>query len=117
MLALRWLYILSARAANRVICVSEHARNRLLALSGAAPERIVVIRHGSDREPHTVVLGGFVGIDLVWHDRRGPVAIEINPRVTCAYVGLSRSLGRNLAGEVIAAFEAERVCGEVHAHV
>ncbi len=48
-------------------------------------------------------LHGFVGVDLVWHARRGPVAIEINPRVTCAYVGLSRALGRNLAAEVIAA--------------
>jgi predicted ATP-grasp superfamily ATP-dependent carboligase len=48
-------------------------------------------------------LRGFVGIDLVWHAQRGPVVIEINPRVTCAYVGLSRALGRNLAAEVIAA--------------
>lgn len=48
-------------------------------------------------------LRGFVGVDLVWHERRGPVAIEVNPRVTCAYVGLSRALGRNLAGAVIAA--------------
>jgi predicted ATP-grasp superfamily ATP-dependent carboligase len=48
-------------------------------------------------------LQGFVGIDLVWHAQRGPVAIEINPRVTCAYVGLSRALGRNLAADVIAA--------------
>ncbi len=48
-------------------------------------------------------LRGFVGIDLVWHARRGPVVIEVNPRVTCAYVGLSHALGRNLATEVIAA--------------
>ncbi len=47
-------------------------------------------------------LRGFVGIDLVWHARRGPVVVEINPRVTCAYVGLSRALGRNLAAEVVA---------------
>ena len=48
-------------------------------------------------------LRGFVGIDLVWHAQRGPVVIEVNPRVTCAYVGLSHALGRNLATEVIAA--------------
>jgi tyramine---L-glutamate ligase len=47
-------------------------------------------------------LRGFVGIDLVWHPQRGPVVIEVNPRVTCAYVGLSASLGRNLAAELVA---------------
>ncbi len=47
-------------------------------------------------------LRGFVGIDLVWHPRHGPVPIEVNPRVTSAYVGLSARLGRNLAGEVLA---------------
>jgi tyramine---L-glutamate ligase len=47
-------------------------------------------------------LRGFVGIDLVWHERCGPVVIEINPRVTSAYVGLSRALGRNLAADVMA---------------
>jgi len=48
-------------------------------------------------------LRGFVGVDLVWHPAYGPVVIEVNPRVTCAYVGLSRALGRNLAGDAIAA--------------
>ena len=48
-------------------------------------------------------LHGFVGIDLVWHDTRGPVLIEINPRVTNAYVGLSASLKRNIAAELLAA--------------
>jgi tyramine---L-glutamate ligase len=46
-------------------------------------------------------LRGFVGIDLVWHAERGPVVIEVNPRVTCAYVGLSAALGRNLAEEIL----------------
>lgn len=48
-------------------------------------------------------LHGFVGIDFVWHDSRGPVVIEVNPRVTCAYVGLSAALGRNLALELLRA--------------
>jgi tyramine---L-glutamate ligase len=46
-------------------------------------------------------LRGFVGIDVVWHDTRGPVVIEVNPRLTCAYVGLSAALGRNLAAELL----------------
>jgi predicted ATP-grasp superfamily ATP-dependent carboligase len=52
-------------------------------------------------------LRGFVGIDLVWHAQRGPVLIEINPRVTMAYVGLSKALGRNLASTALAAHERE----------
>ncbi|RZL87440.1 MAG: ATP-grasp domain-containing protein [Variovorax sp.] len=64
-------------------------------------------------------LRGFVGIDLVWHEQRGPVVIEVNPRVTSAYVGLSRALGRNLAAEVIATREGERASQPktAHAHV
>ena len=47
-------------------------------------------------------LHGFVGIDLVWHPAQGPVVVEVNPRVTCAYVGLSARLGRNLGAELVA---------------
>lgn len=47
-------------------------------------------------------LHGFVGVDLVWHPAHGPVLIEVNPRVTCAYVGLSARLGRNLGAELLA---------------
>jgi len=46
-------------------------------------------------------LRGFVGIDLIWNEERGPVLIEVNPRVTLAYVGLSRMLGRPLAADVL----------------
>lgn len=46
-------------------------------------------------------LSGFVGIDVVWHAQRGPVVVEVNPRLTCAYVGLSEALGRNLAREML----------------
>ncbi len=52
-------------------------------------------------------LRGFIGIDLVWHERCGPVVIEINPRLTCAYAGLSAALGRNLAGEMLALHDEE----------
>jgi predicted ATP-grasp superfamily ATP-dependent carboligase len=53
-------------------------------------------------------LAGFVGIDLVWDRERGPVLIEINPRVTCAYAGLSARLGTNLAARVLAAHREEQ---------
>lgn len=46
-------------------------------------------------------LGGFVGIDVVWNEGEGPVVIEVNPRVTCAYVGLSALAGRNLANDIL----------------
>ena len=54
-------------------------------------------------------LRGYVGIDLVWHHQRGPVLIEINPRVTMAYVGLSDALARNVAAAVLAAHCHEAV--------
>ena len=53
-------------------------------------------------------LRGYVGVDLTWHRQLGPVLIEINPRVTMAYVGLSAALGRNLARAVLAAHLQER---------
>jgi len=61
-------------------------------------------------------LRGFVGVDLVWHAQRGPVVIEINPRVTCAYVGLSSALGRNVAADVIAAHPGVAVQSRETAH-
>ena len=54
-------------------------------------------------------LRGYVGVDLVWHAQRGPVLIEINPRVTMSYVGLSAALGRNVAAAVLAAHHREAV--------
>ena len=61
-------------------------------------------------------LRGFVGVDLVWHAQRGPVVIEVNPRVTCAYVGLSSALGRNLAADIIAAHQRLAVQSRETAH-
>lgn len=52
-------------------------------------------------------LRSFVGIDLVWHAQRGPVVIEVNPRLTTAYVGLSGRLGLNVARHLLTA-----ACGE-----
>lgn len=54
-------------------------------------------------------LRGFVGVDIVASERLGPVVIEINPRLTCAFVGLSGRLKRNLAREVLAQQRLERI--------
>jgi predicted ATP-grasp superfamily ATP-dependent carboligase len=48
-------------------------------------------------------LRGFVGIDVVWHAQRGPVVIEVNPRLTVAYAGLSAARGSQLASALLAA--------------
>ncbi|PLX61731.1 ATP-grasp domain-containing protein [Sedimenticola selenatireducens] len=45
-------------------------------------------------------LWGYVGVDLILTEQ-GPVVLEINPRLTTAYVGLSQSTGRNLAAMIM----------------
>jgi predicted ATP-grasp superfamily ATP-dependent carboligase len=45
-------------------------------------------------------LWGYVGVDLVL-TATGPVILEVNPRLTTSYVGLSRSIGRNVAGMLL----------------
>lgn len=45
-------------------------------------------------------LWGYVGIDFV-ETPEGPQILEINPRLTTSYVGLSRSLGVNVADWII----------------
>lgn len=68
-----------------------------------ASERGVVLSALGRRVARAMAgLRGFVGVDLVWHAERGPVVIEVNPRVTCAFAGQSAALGRNLAGELLA---------------
>ena len=65
-------------------------------------------------------LAGYLGVDLVWRPVTpdpspglpgdgDATVIEINPRLTCAYVGLSAALGRNLAAEILAAHQPEPV--------
>lgn len=41
-------------------------------------------------------LWGYVGVDLIMTDA-GPVVLEVNPRLTTSYVGLSESVGCNVA--------------------
>jgi len=45
-------------------------------------------------------LWGYVGVDFVVTDD-GPVILEVNPRLTTSFVGLSRSLGCNVAAMVL----------------
>jgi predicted ATP-grasp superfamily ATP-dependent carboligase len=47
-------------------------------------------------------LGGYIGVDLVLGPR-GAVVIEINPRLTTAYLGVRRSVDGNVAAMAIAA--------------
>jgi predicted ATP-grasp superfamily ATP-dependent carboligase len=47
-------------------------------------------------------LAGFVGVDMVLQDE-GCVVIEVNPRVTNAFTGVSRSLDLNLAEAILRA--------------
>lgn len=48
-------------------------------------------------------LAGFIGVDLILTTEQRAVVLEVNPRVTSAYVGLSQLLGRNLAGDIVKA--------------
>ncbi len=45
-------------------------------------------------------LWGYVGIDVILTDR-GPLIVEVNPRLTLSYVGLRAALGGNLAAQII----------------
>ncbi|MGF6504443.1 ATP-grasp domain-containing protein [Paraburkholderia sp. 32] len=62
-------------------------------------------------------LRGFVGIDVVWHPQLGPVVIEVNPRLTVAYAGLSAARGSGLTRALLAAHgvRIER-CGAARAN-
>lgn len=48
-------------------------------------------------------LAGFVGIDFILAPDGRAIVLEVNARLTSAYVGLSRRIGRNLAAEVLRA--------------
>lgn len=52
-------------------------------------------------------LRGYFGIDFILRADGSCVAVEVNPRLTSSYVGLSAHLGRNIGGEILAAAMAE----------
>ncbi|HEV8311661.1 MAG TPA: ATP-grasp domain-containing protein [Burkholderiaceae bacterium] len=71
--------------------------------------RAAVLRDTAQRVARAIPgLRGFAGVDIVWHPSCGPVVIEVNPRVTCAYVGLSEALRRPLAQEIVSMFTQQR---------
>jgi predicted ATP-grasp superfamily ATP-dependent carboligase len=49
-------------------------------------------------------LAGFVGVDLILAPA-GPMVVEVNPRLTTAYVGLSEALDMNVAAAVLEVFD------------
>ena len=59
-------------------------------------------------------LRGFVGVDLVLGPD-GPVVIEINPRLTSSYLGLSRLAGSRIARLMVAAARGERLPARLRA--
>jgi predicted ATP-grasp superfamily ATP-dependent carboligase len=74
--------------------------------------RADVLRDTASRVAQAIPgLRGFCGVDVVWHPQCGPVVIEVNPRVTCAYMGLSAALQRPLASEIVAMFMEQEMLG------
>lgn len=53
-------------------------------------------------------LTGYVGVDLILTEN-GPLVLEINPRLTTAYAGLSQSIKCNPAGIIISAIQNEHL--------
>ena len=56
-------------------------------------------------------LRGYVGVDLVLGTAGNVIVVEVNPRLTCAYVGLSAALGRNVARDVLDLHRVEAARG------
>lgn len=81
--------------------VSLHAVD--VAVTGLTPAQHQAIEHLAVAVCAAVPgLAGWVGLDLVWHAERGPVLIEINPRLTSACVGLFARRGASLAAVLLA---------------
>jgi len=51
-------------------------------------------------------LAGYVGVDLILTPS-GPIVVEVNPRLTTAYVGLAEALDMNVAAAVLGVFDGD----------
>lgn len=58
-------------------------------------------------------LYGYVGIDIIQQESGKPMVLEINPRLTTSYVGVSEAIGVNVAKAVIEMSEAPPVIVKV----
>lgn len=92
---------------NRQIVAREGDRLRLLRCEPAAfRDRDGALRDLAEQVVAAVPgCRGYLGIDILL-TADGPRVVEVNPRVTSAYVGLSAALGFNVAGAVLAAVTA-----------
>ncbi|MGR8933444.1 MAG: ATP-grasp domain-containing protein [Gammaproteobacteria bacterium] len=64
-------------------------------------------RQFAERVAHTFpALWGYAGLDLL-ETPDGPLLLEINPRLTTSYAGLSRALQKNIAQYVLNLFHAD----------
>jgi len=52
-------------------------------------------------------LWGYVGIDVIEMPDRGPIILEINPRLTTSYVGVKPATGINVAEQVLTLLDGE----------
>ncbi len=76
--------------------------SQLKSEASAAAQKVVASFQG---------LRGYIGVDLVLTEKR-PVIIEVNPRLTTSYIGLSKTAGFNPAQSIInAVFENKLPAG------
>ncbi|MDD4915758.1 MAG: ATP-grasp domain-containing protein [Methylococcales bacterium] len=52
-------------------------------------------------------LWGYIGIDLLETPDKGPLLLEINPRLTTSYAGIGRATGVNVAEQVLRLLDSE----------
>ncbi|WP_347989450.1 ATP-grasp domain-containing protein [Methylomonas sp. AM2-LC] len=52
-------------------------------------------------------LWGYIGIDFIETTHRGPLLLEINPRLTSSYIGIRKATGINVAAQVLSLISAE----------